>query len=137
MNVSSIASSLSQANPQEMEHLQRSKEMQALKNDLQAGNLAGAQQDFAALQQAVQNAGQPSAGSQGMNPTGKDFHSLQSALRAGDITSAKQALAAQSKNLPQANQANGQHHHSHHHAGGSVAHGGQHTQSPAVSGLLA
>ena len=134
MNVSSIASNLSQVNPQGMETLQRSKEMQALQNDLQAGNLAGAQQDFAALQQKLQNAGQSTAGS---SEVGKDFPSLQSALRAGDITSAKQALAAQGKNIPQTNQANGKHQHSHHHSGGSVAHGGHHSLSPAVSGLLA
>ena len=109
--------------------------MQALQKDLQAGNLAEAQHDYAALQQSLQSA-RSTPGNSGVSSIGKDFPSQQSALRGGDITSAKQALSAQSKNLPQANQANGKHHHPQHQAGGSVAHGGHHSNSPAVSGLL-
>jgi hypothetical protein len=123
-------------------------EFQALQNDLKAGNISAAQQDFAAIQQAMEKIAGTMPGSQPLNPTGragKDFQALQSALESGSVSSASQALATLQQSLTTPNQAKAgnttaqtsHHPHQHHHGGGgtqSITNPA--SASPAVQGLM-
>jgi hypothetical protein len=85
--------------------------LKALGQDLQSGNLSGAQQDFSAIQQAVQQ--QESAGGghghhrhhhvteqqSGSDPISQAFGALGQALQAGNLTSAQTAYASIQQDL--------------------------------------
>jgi hypothetical protein len=74
-----------------------------LSNDLQAGNLSGAQQDFASLQQSIQTRGGGGGGhhhhvhsqdsSDSQNPVASAFAQLGQALQAGNLSTAQSAYA--------------------------------------------
>ncbi|HXZ11880.1 MAG TPA: hypothetical protein VEG64_05770 [Candidatus Sulfotelmatobacter sp.] len=98
-------------------------EFQQLGNDLQAGNLTQAQQDFATLSQNFPVAqSQSQAQTNNSNPIANAFNALSQDLQNGNLSAAQQDFA----NLQQAaqqQQGGGQvHHHHHHHGGGG---GGQ------------
>jgi hypothetical protein len=96
---------------------QMRQDFQSLQNSLASGDLAGAQNAFAAVQQDFQNFKPQNAGtstSQGTSQVQQDLQSLQNALSSGDIDSAKQALAAFQQDVKKA-------HGHHHHNGGSDA----------------
>ena len=146
MNVSNVTSSASFPSISG-ESCQRDKELKALQNDLQSGNMKAAQQDYAALQQALQGSASGGAGSQAAGGVqgGKDCLALQSALQSGNISSATQALVALRKDLTTPAQGSAQgHNHSHHHhhrAGAAASNGAPGSQaaaprSPAVAGLV-
>src|SRR5215813_2452102 len=99
---------------------QRQQDFQNLSDALQAGNLQGAQQAFAALQQDCSSS--PNVTSvTGTSQTGQssplrqDIQTLQSALQANDLAGAQKALTSFQHDLQQAHQA---HHYRHHHGGG-------------------
>jgi len=87
---------------------------QQLGQDLQAGNLAAAQTEFAALTQSGSST-QLSAN----NSISQEFNTLGQALQAGNLTAAQQDFTALQQSVQQSNGAQGAHHHHHHHGGGS------------------
>jgi outer membrane protein assembly factor BamD (BamD/ComL family) len=85
-------------------------EFKQLGQDLQSGNLAAAQTDFAALQK---DAPQLTASSQQSGPIALGLEQLAQDLQSGNTTAARQDFA----NIQQSYQNQAQPHH-HHHAGG-------------------
>jgi outer membrane protein assembly factor BamD (BamD/ComL family) len=106
------------------------KEFQQLGQDLQSGNLAAAQTDFATLQQ-MQPQSTSSSSTQSTSPISQDFSQLATDLKAGNTTAAQQDYAKIQQDFQsQGTQAQAHHHH-HHHGGGS-----DQSQSNAVSQLF-
>ena len=95
---------------------QRQQDFQSLADALQAGNLPGAQQAFAALQQDRASSSHV-AGVTGTQQTGQsspirqDIQTLQSALQANDLAGAQKALTTFQPDLQQAGHAQPRHHH--------------------------
>ena len=98
---------------------QRQQDFQNLADALQAGNLQGAQQAFAALQKD-RSSSSSVAGVTGTSQAGQsspmrqDMQALQSALQANDLPGAQKALTTFQQDLQQV----GHTHHRHHHGGG-------------------
>jgi hypothetical protein len=90
MSVGSIdpSSTTTQANQVPSQFQQLRKSFAQLAQDLQAGNLAGAQQDYAAIQQNLP----PGAASNGQAQSG--LQAIGTALQAGNIGAAQQALSS-------------------------------------------
>jgi len=92
-------------------------EFQQLGNDLQAGNLTQAQQDFTTLSQNF-----PAAQTQSQNnnnPIANAFNALAQDLQNGNLSGAQQDFANLQQAAQQQQQQGGQvHHHHHHHGGG-------------------
>jgi hypothetical protein len=88
-------------------------DFQQLGQDLQAGNLTGAQQDFATLQQAL-----PSGQSQQntASPIAQAFTALSQALQSGNLQDAQTAFTTLQGDIQQ-QQGSGQVRHHHHHGG--------------------
>ncbi|MGH9477282.1 MAG: hypothetical protein ACRD1C_13295 [Terriglobales bacterium] len=96
----------------------------ALGQDLQSGNLSAAQQDFATLQQNLQQGPQgfgfgPGSQSQGAGNSSlvQAFNTLGQALQSGDLGSAQQDFATLQQDMQQGSQVHGGRHH--HHSSGS------------------
>jgi hypothetical protein len=108
--VSSIDASSSNSNTAALQtQMQQVKaEFDKLKESLESGDLSGAQQAYAALQQ---NASQG-----GNNPLQSKFDALGQALQSGDLAAAQQAFSALQAAAPQPQQQGG--------AGGGAAAGG-------------
>jgi len=88
-------------------------DFQQLGQDLQAGNLSQAQQDYTTLTQAIQN------GTSNANPAAQAFSALGQALQSGDLAGAQQAFATLQQDLQGGSQVGHHHHHHHHSDGGS------------------
>lgn len=121
MSVSPISpSSANPANPYQAQladaFKQRGQDFKALGNALQSGDLAGAQQAFAALQtdtQTIQSTQQPQSQLSGQNsPVSQDFKTLESALNSGDLSGAQKAFATVQQDVQAARKSHG--HHGHH-----------------------
>src|SRR5207253_7756520 len=115
---------------------QRQQDFQSLADALQAGNLPGAEQAFAALQKDRSSSasvasvtGTPQAGQS--RPIRQDIQALQSALQSNDLAGAQQALTTFQQDLQQAGHT---HQHRHHHGGGGQG-GTPQTLASYVSGL--
>lgn len=111
-------------------------EFQQLGQDLRAGNLSQAQQDYATLSQNFPNAQSATTASttraNSSNPIAQAFASLSQDLQNGNISSAQQDYATIQRDFQQQQQQGaGQVHHHHHHGGGG---GGQ--QGSQVSQAL-
>lgn len=108
-------------------------EFQQLGQDLKAGNLTQAQQDFATLSQNFPNA--PSgtstaAPASGGNPIAQAFTALAQDLQNGNISGAQQDYATIQQDFQQQQQGSSQvHHHHHHHGGGGGQQGSQVSQA--------
>jgi outer membrane protein assembly factor BamD (BamD/ComL family) len=100
----SIGAQIFQSRVQKAKH-----EFQQLGQDLQSGNLAAAQSDFAALQKLQP---QPPTSSSSQSGVTQDFNQLATDLKAGNTTAAQQDFARLQQDL-QAQSAQGHHHHSH------------------------
>jgi hypothetical protein len=122
MNISAVNSNLYeyQTAAQQSTFQQRAQDFKALQSALQSGDLSGAQQAFASLQQDLPGTAQIANGSNQSNPVSKvsqDFQALQSALQSGDLATAQQAFSTLQQDLQSAHKA----HHHHHHAPDSSA----------------
>src|SRR5271163_4052253 len=100
-------------------------EFQQLGQDLQAGNLSQAQQDYATLSQNFQNAQSQNAQTQtaqtqnNSNPLAQAFNALAQDLQNGNLAGAQQDFANIQQDAQQQQQgADPVHHHHHHHGGG-------------------
>src|SRR2546426_12545638 len=82
-------------------------EFQQLGQDLQAGNLSQAQQDFASLAPNASN------GTQGNGTIAQVLGSLGQALQSGNLSGAQQAFSTIQQDLQQLG-SQGHHHHPHH-----------------------
>lgn len=94
-------------------------EFQQLGQDLQAGNLTQAQQDFATLSQDFANASQTNNAANANatnNPIAQAFSALGQDLQNGNLSQAQQDFATIQQDVQQ--QGAGQTHHHHHHGGG-------------------
>src|SRR5271157_2454117 len=109
------------------------KDFTALKTSLTSGDLTGAQQAFATLQQDMQSIGlagssqqaATTTATQASSPLDADLNALGTALKNGDTSGAQQAFATLQKDMQQMRQTQGgqqtqRAHHHHHHHGGST-----------------
>jgi hypothetical protein len=113
MSVSGISSSnLLELNMQATQtRLQQFRqEFQQLGQDLQSGNLLGAQADFKSLQQLGPQANPTQSG----DAIAQDFNQLSQDLKSGNLSGAQQDFAKIQQDL----QSRGQHVHGHHHHSG-------------------
>ena len=94
---------------------QRMSDFKQLGDSLQSGDLAGAQQAFATLQQDAQTTGRPSGADSQADAA---MQKLQDSLNSGDLSGARQAFAALKKG----------HGHHHHRTSGST----QSTPAPSA-----
>jgi outer membrane protein assembly factor BamD (BamD/ComL family) len=92
-------------------------DFQQLGQDLQAGNLTGAQQDFATLQQALPS-GQSQSQQNTASPIAQAFTALSQALQSGNLQDAQTAFTTLQGDIQQ-QQGSGQVRHHHHHGGNS------------------
>jgi outer membrane protein assembly factor BamD (BamD/ComL family) len=92
-------------------------DFQQLGQDLQAGNLTGAQQDFATLQQALPS-GQSQSQQNTASPITQAFTALSQALQSGNLQDAQTAFTTLQGDIQQ-QQGSGQVRHHHHHGGNS------------------
>jgi hypothetical protein len=106
-----LASSLFQLGGAQQNSAQqlRASVLQKVGQDLQTGNLAGAQADFASLTQNSATAPGTSA-----SPLGQAFNALGQALQSGNLTAAQQDFSTIQQDLQQVGQSLGHHHHHHH-----------------------
>ena len=94
------------------------KDFKSLQNDLQSGDISGAQKDFATLLQDVPQLQSQLPAASSTTPASpgtsvsSEFNSLSAALSAGDLTGAQTAMSS----LQQSS--GGYRHHHHHHGGG-------------------
>lgn len=129
MSISSVSNNTTPLQTSQMSGAfkQRKQDFAALGSALQAGDLAGAQKAYAALQQDTQGIGQARGGQgdkddttqtaqSGTTSTKDMMDQLKQALSTGDMQGAQQAYAAIQQKM-QANQSQGHHHH--HHGSGS------------------
>jgi hypothetical protein len=90
-------------------------DFQKLGQDLQTGNLTGAQTDFAALQKETP---QSSSSTQNSNPITQAFQQLSTDLQLGNLTAAQQDYSNLQQNLKNQAASHMQRPHHHHHSGG-------------------
>jgi hypothetical protein len=112
-------------------------EFKALSSALQSNDLAGAQQDFAALQQDAPVFAQALSSAQNTStasPVG-DIKSLASALQSNDLTGAQNAMSAFKQDTSSIAGV-GHHHHHHHYGAGSSSTTPASGAAPATSGSL-
>jgi len=107
-------------------------EFQQLGQDLQAGNLTQAQQDYATLSQNFSNArsgtstGTTPATANSSNPIAQAFTALQQDLQKGNLSGAQQDYATIQQDFQQQQQGSSPvHHHRHRGGGGGVQQGSQ------------
>ena len=123
MSITSVASSTlltqiyatqsTQNNQSQFQQIQT--DFQQLGQDLQAGNLTGAQQDFATLQQALPS-GQSQSQQNTASPIAQAFTALSQALQSGNLQDAQTAFTTLQGDIQQ-QQGSGQVRHHHHHGG--------------------
>jgi len=97
-------------------------QFQQLGQDLQSGNLAQAQADFATLTQELPSAQQQSGAATSTGSIAQAFQTLGQDLQAGNLSAAQQDFATIQQDAQQAS-ASGQtqtHHHGHHHGASST-----------------
>jgi outer membrane protein assembly factor BamD (BamD/ComL family) len=93
-------------------------DFQKLGQDLQTGNLTGAQADFAAVQK---DGPQSSSSTQNSNPIGQAFQQLSTDLQSGNLTAAQQDYSTLQQDMQSQAASHMQRAHHHHSGGGSEA----------------
>jgi hypothetical protein len=112
---SAFASSAAQIFHRPSQNFQQ--EFQQLGQDLQSGNLAAAQTDFATLQQLGPQAASSTA-TQNTNPIAQAFQQLSQDLQSGNLSAAQQAFAQIQQDFQNDASGTAHAHHHHHHSGG-------------------
>ena len=90
-------------------------DFQKLGQDLQTGNLTGAQADFAALQK---DGPQSSSSTQNSNPITQTLQQLSTDLQSGNLTAAQQDYSSLQQDFQNQAASHMQRSHHHHHSGG-------------------
>lgn len=111
--------------------LQVQQDFQQLGQDLQAGNLSQAQQDYTTLTAALPSDQQQSNNS----PIAQAFTQLGQALQSGDLSTAQQAFSTIQQDIQQAQSAHGRHHHHSQNAQGANGSDQNSTIGQALSAL--
>ena len=114
MSTSSISSSMFT----QLQQFQQ--EFQQLGQDLQSGNLSGAQSDFATLQKDLPQANSTSTStstSESNSPIAQAFNQLAQDLQSGNLSAAQNDYSTLQQDFQ--SQASQMHHFHHHHSGGS------------------
>ena len=113
-----LSSSLFQFNSQGVQDRMQQfrQDFQKLGQDLQTGNLTGAQADFAALQK---DGPQSSSSAQNSNPITQAFQQLSTDLQSGNLTAAQQDYSNLQQDFQNQAASHMQRSHHHHHSGGS------------------
>ena len=113
-----LSSNLFQFNSQSVQDPMKQfrQDFQKLGQDLQTGNLTGAQADFAALQK---DGPQSSSSMQNNNPVAQAFQQLSSDLQSGNLSAAQQDFSNLQQNFQNQAASHMQRSHHHHHSGGS------------------
>jgi hypothetical protein len=125
MSISSVSSSYSTYQPSRAQSnfKQVRQDFSDLANALQAGDLAGAQNAFSALQQLMQrvqsDSQSQSQGNGTQNQFSTDLAAIGKALQSGDVKSAKDALTKLQQDMQAGPQAH--HHHAHGAEGANIA----------------
>jgi len=120
MSVSGVASSsLFDLQSVQNKFQQFRQEFQQLGQDLQKGDLSGAQTDFTALQQ-LEPGNNASSSTQSKSPIAQDFTQLSQDMQAGNVSAAQQDYAK----IQQDSRAAQGHHHHHHDASSANGAGG-------------
>jgi hypothetical protein len=133
MSVTGISNSLYQSGSGQNNVQNIQTEFQQLGQDLQSGNLSGAQQDYATLSANLTDSQQQNSTSAG-NPAAQAFSQLGQALQSGNLSGAQQAFATLQQDVQQGTQqAGGAHHHHRHHGGGSGANSSSSQSSDTIS----
>ena len=91
--------------------------------DLHAGNLTGAQTDFANLQQ-LESSKSSGSTAQSSNPIAQAFKQLAQDLQSGNLSAAQQDFNTLQQDIQNSSQSQQVHHHHHHHSGGSNGNNG-------------
>src|SRR6266851_4406011 len=126
----------SQNNPSKFQQIKT--EFQQLGQDLQSGNLAKAQSDFASLSQDLTGAGQSSTTSTnsatGTSTVAQAFTQLGQDLQSGNLQGAQQDFTSLQHDLQQISspQAEGHHHRHHHHTESSESSTSSQPANPIV-----
>jgi len=116
MSISGILSSFSQ-NPTQGAAPLYQQQLQQLSKDLQSGNLASAQSDFATLQKAFSGSATPAA--TGSASASQAFNQLVSDLQSGNLSAAQKDISTVQQALQSAGgTTRGNHPHHHPHGGG-------------------
>jgi hypothetical protein len=117
-----LSSNLFQFNSQGVQNRmqQFGQDFQKLGQDLQTGNLTGAQADFAALQK---DGKQSSSSTQNSNPITTAFQQLSADLQSGNLTAAQQDYTSLQQDFQNRAASHLQRSHHHHHSGGGDASG--------------
>ena len=115
MDISSITAGSQNQSVWQSRQQQFQQNLQALGTSLQAGDLAGAQQDFRTLLQRLSGSvnvanSSTAAGTQG-GSVAQDLAALKSALQSGNLSDAQHAYQTLTQDL----QTQKAHHHHHHH----------------------
>lgn len=112
-----LSSNLFQLNSQGVQDRaqQFRQDFQKLGQDLQTGNLTGAQADFAALQK---DGPQSSSSTQNSNPIAQTFQQLSTDLQSGNLTAAQQDYSNLQQDFQNQAASHMQRSHHHHHSGG-------------------
>lgn len=132
-----LASSLFSSNNTQgaSQYQQINSEFQQLGQDLSAGNLSQAQQDFATLTQTFQGQQQANVAN-GNNPVAQAFTALSNDLQSGNLTAAQQDFTTLQQDLQQQlSSAIG--HHRHRFNGGGNAQSGSSTQNNPIAQVFA
>lgn len=113
-----LSSSLFQFNSQGVQDRMQQfrQDFQKLGQDLQTGNLTGAQADFAALQK---DGPQSSSSTQNSNPITQAFQQLSTDLQSGNLTAAQHDYSNLQQDFQNQAASHMQRSHHHHHSGGS------------------
>lgn len=136
MSVTGLGSgNLYQAPESQTNFQQIQSDFNQLGQDLQAGNLSQAQQDYATLTAALPS-NQQQETSNNNSPIVQAFSQLGQALQSGDLTTAQQAFATIQQDFQQSQGAQGGHHRHHsHHAQSSSSSNQNSTIGQALSAL--
>jgi outer membrane protein assembly factor BamD (BamD/ComL family) len=126
--MSSISSVSSATNPYQTDTQnpwqQRAQDFKSLQSALQSGDLSGAQQAFASLQQNQPTSSQTASTTTASNRNSQAsnaFQALQSALGTGNLEAAQQAFSSLKQSMQSGRVAGTGGHHHHHHGGGSAS----------------
>ena len=139
MSVSAVSSSSPLATSGLQTDYQKARaDFKALSSALQSNDLAGAQQDFAALQQDAPVFAQALSNAQSTSTAASagDLKSLASALQSNDLTGAQSAVAAFKQDASTSVAGVPHHHHRHHYGAGSSSTTPASGAAPATSGSV-
>lgn len=138
MSIAGILSSNFMQQTQSLKAYQQEfqQEFQQLGQDLQSGNLSGAQSDFTALEQLQPSSASSTSSTQSNNPVQQALNQLGQDLQAGNTSAAEQDYTTLQQDLQNASQSAGHAHHHHMHRIDANSNSSSDSSSSQVSQLF-